>query len=274
MNWELVKHHLETYIIPYGTRLIVALLILFCGFWIAKFLRMMINRALMKRKTEHTVRIFLGHITYALILILAGIAALANIGVQTASLVAILGAAFFAIALSLKNSLSSLASGILLVMFRPFKVGDYIKVETYEGIVEEIQLMFTRLTTSDNKSVFVPNDKLTANEVVNFSRNVVRRNDIVVSIDYSDDLKKVKAILVEIAAQDKRILTTPAEPLVAVQALADSSVNMVLRYWTTHDGFGQVQFDLLEAIKLRLDAEGITIPYPQTVMHVKNTVQS
>ncbi len=269
MTWAQLQQQLETFIIPRSINIGVAIVILLVGLWLAKIFRAFINRALLNRKTEHTVRIFIGHIAYALVLVLAIITALANAGVQTDSLIAILGATFFALALSLRNSLSSLASGILLVIFRPFKVGDDIGINGFSGKVEEIQLMFTRITMSDNKSIFIPNEKLTSSEVTNYSRNVTLRNDIVVGIDYSDDLKKAKNILADIAAQDKRILNNPAEPLVAVNALADSSVKLVLRYWTTHDGFSQVQFDLLEQIKLRFDEAGITIPYPQTVSHVK-----
>jgi small conductance mechanosensitive channel len=268
MSWAQLRLHLEAYIIPYGTRILVAIIILLIGFWAAKILRATINRSLLKRKTEDTVRIFLGHITYAIILLLAAIAALANIGVQTASLVAVLGATFFAIALSLRNSLSSLASGILLVIFRPFKVGDDITVESFSGTVKEIQLMFTQLVTGDNKSIFVPNERLTSSPVTNASTNTIRRNDILVRIDYDSDLKKAKTILLNIADGDKRILNSPVPPIAAVQALAESSVNLILRYWTTHEGFNQVQFDVLEQIKLRFDSEGITIPYPHTVTHV------
>ena len=271
MNWQFLLQYFQSDILPYVIKFAIALVVFAIGLWVAKVIKRFVSHALKIRKADYTVQRFMGHLVYALIIVLMAIVVLSTMGVNTNSLIAVLGAAFFAVALSLKNSLSSLASGILLIVFRPFKVGDYIRVNGFEGTVEEVQLMFTQVTTGDNQAIFIPNDKLTSNEVVNIWRFPLRRNDLIIGVDYNSDLKKVKTVLMDVLQDEPRVIKDPNAPLVGIQALADSSVNMVMRYWSKREDFTQLQFDLREAVKLRFDAEGIDIPFPQTVLHIKNS---
>lgn len=246
------------YILPYGCRLIMAVLIVAFGLWGAWWLRRTVNRALTLRNVESTVRIFICHLVYALTITLVLIAGLAGLGVQTTSLVAVIGAAVFAIAFALKNSLSSLASGILLVVFRPFKVGDNVIINNTNGIVKEVQLMFTRLATSDNTTVWMPNGLVASQAITNLSHYPTRRQDIVLTLDYSADLAKTRAVLQALADNDSRVQKNPA-PEVAVQELSVNGMSVRLRYWTDREQYNKVETDLWEAIKLRFDQENIPL---------------
>jgi len=272
MFWNNFLQRIETDILPYSVRIFTALVILLAGLWAAKALRKLIVRGLTARTVEPTVRIFVGHLAYIVILMLVVIMALGRIGVQTTSLIAVMSAAVFAVALSLKDSFSSLAAGILLIVFRPFQVGDYIQCrdtsnDIFTGTVTEIQLLFTRLVMDDNRTIYIPNETLTSNGLVNFSQNPARRHDIVVSIGYEDDVKKGKQLLEIIATSDKRVLSAPA-PYAVVRELTPDTVNLMLRYWTTRENFFPTQYALLEAIKIRFDMEKISLTRPQQVKHI------
>ncbi len=194
--------------------------------------------------------------------------ALSQLGIQTASFLAILGAAGLAVALALQGSLSNFASGVLIIIFRPFKSGDMVEVAGISGVVQRIDIFQTIFKTGDNKKIIVPNSQITGGAITNYSAEAVRRVDLVIGISYDSDLRKAKAVLQQILAQDSRILKDPA-PVVAVSELADSSVQLIVRPWVEVDQYWPVYWDVLEQIKLAFDAEGIEIPFPQMSLHVK-----
>jgi small conductance mechanosensitive channel len=195
------------------------------------------------------------------------VAALGQLGIQTTSFIAILGAAGLAIGLALQGSLANFAAGFLMIIFRPFKVGDFIEGAGVAGVVEEIQVFTTTLKTGDNKIIIVPNAKLSGDNIINYSAQETRRVDMTVGVSYSADLSKVREVLLDIISKEARILPEPA-PLVAVAELADSSVNFVVRVWTKTGDYWGVKFDMTETIKNRFDAEGIGIPFPQRDIHI------
>jgi small conductance mechanosensitive channel len=197
------------------------------------------------------------------------IAAIHQLGIQTASLIALLGAAGLAVGLALQGSLSNFAAGVLIVLFRPYKVGDWIEGGGVSGAVEEVQILTTVLKTGDNKRVIIPNSQIMGTTITNYSANETRRVDLVVGVSYSDDLDKVRKELEGLVAADERILKDPAVTI-AVSELADSSVNFVLRPWVNTADYWGVYFDLTEAIKKRFDEVGISIPFPQRDVHIHN----
>ena len=227
------------------------------------------EKTLRKSRVDDTLVSFVSSLTYAVLLCIVVIAALGKLGFQTTSLVAILGAAGLAVALSLQGSLANFASGVLMIIFRPFKVGDFIEGAGVSGTVEAISIFTTELKSGDNKKIIVPNSKLTGDTITNFSAKEVRRIDMVVAAGYGDDLDKVKGVLRNILDQDERILKDPA-PVVAVLALADSSVNFAVRPWVKTADYWPVNFALQETIKKRFDIEGISIPFPQQDVHLYN----
>lgn len=267
MQMEQILIKVQELAAVYGLKLIAAIAIFIIGRWAAKIVRRVIERLMEKSKMEATVSGFLGNITYFALLAFVIIAVLSQLGIQTTSFIAVLGAAGLAIGLALQGSLANFAAGFLMIIFRPFKVGDFIEGAGVSGVVEEIQIFSTRLRTNDNKTIIVPNSKLSGDNIVNYSAKDTRRVDLVVGVSYGDDLAKVKSVLSEIIASDTRILSDPA-PLVAVSALADSSVNLVVRVWVNSGDYWPVTFDTTEAVKLRFDAEGISIPYPQRDLHM------
>jgi len=251
----------------YGLRIVGMLVILVVGRWVAKVLRAVVRRLLERAKTDPTLVSFLTNLTYIALMVFVFIAAIGQLGVQTASFIAVIGAAGLAIGLALQGSLANFAAGVLLIIFRPFKVGDFVQAAGVMGVVEEIQIFTTRLKTPDNKAVIVPNAKLTGDNITNFSAKDTRRVDLVVGVSYDADLGKVTDVLQDVLSQDARILKDPA-PTVAVIELADSSVNFAVRPWTATDSYWDVYFDTLSAVKRPLDAEGIGIPFPQRDVHM------
>jgi small conductance mechanosensitive channel len=195
------------------------------------------------------------------------IAAISQIGVQTTSLIAVVGAAGLAVGLALQGSLSNFASGVLIVLFRPYKVGDFVEAAGISGAVEAVQILTTVLKTGDNKRVIVPNSQIMDSVITNYSANKRRRIDMVIGVSYDDDLNKVRKTLKELVAADERILTDPT-CTIAVAELADSSVNFVLRPWVITADYWDVKFDLTEAIKIRFDDVGISFPFPQQDVHL------
>jgi small conductance mechanosensitive channel len=245
----------------------VALIILIVGWWIARQLRMLVVSIMEKKNVDPLLVSFTSNIAYIALVLFVIIAALGQLGVQTTSFIAIVGAAGLAIALSLQSSLSNFASGIIIIFFRPFKVGDYIEAAGTAGIVEGIQMFFTQLKTPDNKSITVPNSGITSSIITNYSAKKERRVDMVFGISYNDDIKKAKAILKDMLEMDERVLKDP-EPVIAVSQLADSSVNLIIRPWVKTDDYWNFYWDMTESVKIRFDEEDITIPFPQREMHV------
>ncbi|RME33032.1 MAG: mechanosensitive ion channel family protein [Gammaproteobacteria bacterium] len=251
----------------YGLSVLGAFLILVAGWVAARLLRKAVRKGMARAKVDPTVAIFTANIVYWAVLAFTVIAALARFGVQTTSLVAILGAASFAVGMALQGSLSHFAAGVLILLFRPFRVGDVIEGAGVKGTVKAIDLFSTELATFDNVRIVVPNGKLFGDTISNYSSYDTRRVDLVVGISYDADLGKAMQLLRDLTEVEERILSEP-EPLVAVDALADSSVNLVMRFWVRSEDYGAVRFDMLRRVKELLDREGIDIPYPQTVVHL------
>lgn len=253
----------------FGISLFIALFILVIGRQVVKILIKVISSALERSNTEDTVRIFVTNLLNTLLMIVVFIAAINQLGIQTTSIIAVLGAAGLAIGLALQGSLSNFAAGILIVIYRPYKVGDYIQADNHLGTVDDIQIFSTVLKTPDNKLVIVPNGSIMNGSIVNFSNQDKRRVDIIASCSYEDDIDKVKSVLADILSKDDRILSEPM-PRIAVSELADSSVNLIVRPWVKNSDYIDVYYSLLEEIKKRFDQEGISIPYPQSDVHIHN----
>jgi small conductance mechanosensitive channel len=245
----------------------VAAAILIIGLWLAKRLKNIIANMMVKRGVDAMLASFVSSIAHILISAFVLIAALGHLGIQTTSLVAIIGAAGLAIGLALQGSLANFASGVMIITFRPFKVGDFVEAGGAVGVVEGIQMFSTQMKTGDNKAIIIPNANITGGNITNYSANDTRRVDLVFGIGYDDDIKKAKDLLHDIVSNDERILKDPAT-VIAVSELADSSVNFIVRPWVNAADYWGVYWDLTEAVKLRFDAEGISIPYPQQDVHM------
>ena len=248
-------------------KIFIAAIILYAGWKAAKILRDMIVTVLGRKNFDAMLVSFTGNVVYIAILLSAIVAALGQLGVQTTSIIAMIGAAGLAIGLALQSSLSNFAAGMMIIFFRPFKVGDYIEAAGVSGYVEGIQIFSTQLSSMDNKVIIVPNSSITGGNIINYSAKGERRLDLMFSISYDDDIRKVKQVLKELLEKDARILRA-LEPVIAVSELADYSVNIVVRPWVRTYEYWDVCWDLKEAVKLRFDEEGICIPYPQRNIYV------
>lgn len=251
----------------YGLRVIAAFAILLTGIIVAKIIRAIIRKMLKKSRADETLILFASSVSYITVLSFVIIASIGQLGVQTASFVAVLGAAGLAIGLALQGSLANFAAGVLMVLFKPFKVGDYIEGGGAAGTVEEISIFSTVLKTPDNKKIIVPNARIIGDKIVNYTAKDTRRVDIIAGVSYKDDIEKVKKVLTEIIAGDDRILQEPA-PTIGVIELAQSSINFAIRSWVKTPDYWNVYFSLNENIKKRFDAEGISIPFPQQDVHL------
>jgi small conductance mechanosensitive channel len=267
MDVNTILPKLQEVVTLYGLRIIAAVAIFIVGRWVARGLKRLAVRALTKGNVDETLVSFLGHFTYVTLLAFVIIAAINQLGVQTTSFIAILGAAGLAVGLALQGSLANFAAGVLMIIFRPFRVGDYVEGGGTAGIVEEIQIFTTKLRTPDNKSIIVPNAKITGDNIVNYSVKDSRRMDMIVGVSYDDDYDQVKAVLEDILDKDGRILEDPA-PKIGILEFGDNSVNFIFRPWVKTAEYWDVYFDLTEAIKKRFDEEGISIPYPQRDVHL------
>lgn len=274
MDFEKYLNEAPDLLIQYGTEyginIIFALLIFLLGKKLAKTATHLLQATLTKQNVDKTIVAFSGNIIYSALLAFIIIAALGQLGIQTTSLIAMLGAAGLAIGLALQGSLSNFASGVMLVTFRPCKVGDYVEAGGISGTVADISIFSTVLTTPDNKVITVPNSAIMENSITNYSAKPQRRIDLVIGVSYDADIRHAKNVLLSIVQKDKRVLTAPALNI-AVSELADSSVNFVVRPWVKTADYWNVYFDLLEAIKVGLDEEGIGIPYPQIDLHLQQT---
>ncbi len=256
-----------TLLTVFGTKLIAALVILVLGIWISKLLRRGLATLLKKRDLDPIVITFLTNLIYYALLLFVVIAALNQLGVQTTSLIAVFGAAGLAIGLALQGSLANFAAGFLILIFRPYRVGDYIEGAGVSGSIEKLQVFNTILNTPDNKVVIIPNANMLSGNIVNYSAKDTRRVDLVVGIGYSDDIKKAKRLLQNITVSHKLVLKDPA-PVIAVSELADSSVNLVVRPWVKSGDYWTVHFELTETIKQEFDANEISFPFPQRDVHM------
>jgi small conductance mechanosensitive channel len=264
---ESAGNQLVFYVSTYGLKIVGAIVILIIGRIAAGVGRKIVRRMLTKSKAEPSIISFFASLTYFLILTFTILAALAKFGIQTASFVAVLGAAGFAIGFALQGSLGNFAAGVLILVLRPFKAGDFIIGAGESGTVKEIQLFTTVLATPDNVKIMIPNGKLFGDTIKNVSAYDTRRIDLVIGIGYSSDIQKASDVIMGLIKADSRILPDPA-PQVAVAELADSSVNFVVRPWVKKEDYWSTRFDLTRSIKEAFDENGIEIPFPQQVVHV------
>ncbi len=263
---ESTVNHVNIFLATYGLKIIGAIIILILGRIAAGLGRRIVTKLLTKSKTDDAVISFVGSLTFFLILTFAILAALAKFGIQTASFVAILGAAGFAVGFALQGSLANFAAGVLILVLRPFKTGDYIEGAGVAGSVKKIELFTTVLATPDNVKIMVPNGKLFGDIIKNISAYDTRRVDMVIGIGYGSSIQKAVEVLSELIKGEPRILQDPA-PQIAVSELADSSVNLVVRPWVKKEDYWGVKFDLTRAIKEAFDDNGVEIPFPQMVVH-------
>jgi small conductance mechanosensitive channel len=256
------------YITVYGLKLIGSIAIFVIGRKIAQLLVNITKKIMDKTKLDETLSKFLSNVLYGVLLILIVLSALSNLGVNTTSFVAILGAASLAVGLAFKDTFANIGAGVLLIFFRPFKVGDFVNAAGEAGSVEEINLFSVLMKTGDNKRIIIPNSAVIGKTITNFSANTTRRVDLTFGIGYEDDLKLAKQTLLEVVSADERVLKEPA-PFVAVSELADSSVNFVVRVWVKSGDYWGVYFDTTENVKLTFDEKGISIPFPQMEINTK-----
>lgn len=262
-----IEGYINDYAIPWGINIAMAIAIYVIGRLVVGFLLSVFRRLMAKSKYDNMLVDFLESILSAILMLFVIVASLDQLGVDTTSLVAILGAAGLAIGLSLQDSLKNFAAGVMLLVFKPFKAGDFVEAAGTAGSVKKIGIFTSILNTPDNKEIIVPNGKIYGDNITNYSAKDTRRVDMVVGIGYDADLLKAKTILQEMVKEDERILDEPA-PTVAVSELADSSVNFVVRPWVNSPDFWAVKWDFTEKVKLRFDEEGISIPFPQMDVHL------
>lgn len=258
---------LPTMLSTYGLKIVTAIFIIVIGRWLAGFIRNGIRKAMTRKNMDATIINFASSVAYALLFAFVIVASLGQLGVETSSIVAILGASALAVGLALQGSLSNLAAGVLLMITRPFKAGDYVQAGGENGFVEAISLLNTTLKSIDNKKIIVPNSTILSAPITNFTAEQIRRVDLKVGVSYKSDLRKVREVLMDEIQKNEKVLKDPA-PMVGVLEMASSSVNLVVRPWTRTSDYWDVYYALTENIKLRLDEEGIGIPFPQTDVHL------
>ncbi len=264
---EELMHKMYEYIALYGMNIVAAILIFIVGKWLARIIANILGTLLEKAKIELTLVSFIKNLTYVALLVFVIIAALSKLGVETTSFVAVLGAAGLAVGLALQGSLANFAAGVLLITFKPFKVGDFVQVCGDTGTVQEINIFNTIILSPDYQRKIIPNSKITGETITNFSDVDKRRVDLVFGISYTDNIKTAKDALQRVVADDARILKNPA-PIIAVLELGESSVNIVCRPWCKPADYWSVYFDIIEKGKLELEKNGITIPFPQRDIHL------
>ena len=255
-------------LLSYAVNIVAAIAIVIIGMIVARIVSNTVNRLMVARKIDATVADFLSALVRYGIIAFTLIAALGRVGVQTASVIAVLGAAGLAVGLALQGSLSNLAAGVLLVMFRPFRAGEYVDLGGVAGTVLNVQIFSTSMRTVDGKIVVVPNGKIIAGNIINFSREPVRRNEFIIGVAYDSDIDQVKKILTDIIQSDERILKD-REMTVRLNELGASSINFVVRVWSNSSDLQSVYWDVLERIKREFDANGISFPYPQMDVNFK-----
>ena len=264
-NWLVDNQQM---LIDFTIKLLVAIAIIFIGKFVANLVREGIVKVMRLRGMDEAIISFLGSLIYGMLFLVVIITAISHLGFNTTSLVAIVGAAGLAIGLALQGSLSNFASGVLLIILKPFKSGDFIDVAGVSGIVEEIHVFSTKLRTGDNKAVIIPNGKITSSTITNFSTKPERRLDLVIGVSYEADLAVTKALLTKLTNEHELVMKEK-EIVIGVQELAESSVNFVVRPWVKSGDYWPLHRDLLEKIKVALDHAGIEIPYPQLSLHVR-----
>ncbi len=264
MDFELL---MSEYAVPWAIKLVTAVLIFVIGRIVIKLVIKLVKKLLHKSSMDEMLIDFVSSILNAVLLLFVIIAALNQLGVDTSSLVALIAAAGLAIGLALQGSMQNFAAGVMILVFKPFKSGDFIEAGGVSGVVEKIQIFSTLMRTGDNKEVIVPNGSIYSGAITNFSARDTRRVDMVFGIGYDDDIRLAKSILEKLVSEDSRILPEPA-PVIALSELADSSVNFVVRPWVNSGDYWGVMWDMNEKVKLAFDEAGISIPYPQMDLHL------
>jgi len=256
-------------VIPWAIKIFFALVIFIVGKILAKSITNLVRKGMSKSGMDEALIKFLGGLVYAVLLVAVILAAVDTLGVNVTSLLAIVGAAGLAVGLALKDSLANFAAGVMIMIFRPFKIGDFVTTGGVAGVVDEIGLFCVLMHTPDNQRIIIPNSAVFGNTITNTSALPTRRIDLVMGISYDDNIGTAKKIIEDIIAADERILDDPA-PVIAVSELADSSVNLVVRPWVKSEDYWPTRFDLLETMKVKLEEGGISIPFPQRDVHIYN----
>lgn len=267
IDWQKLFDELQSTGVDLGLNLLAAVVIFYVGRLVARMLTKGVRKVMEGQEVDPILVSFVTSLVHWGLMAFVIIAAITKLGVQTASLVALIGAAGLAVGLALQGSLANFAAGVLIVLFRPYRVGDYVEAAGVAGSVVQVQVLTTILRTPDNKEIIIPNGQIMSSIITNYNANDTRRIDLVFGVSYSDDLDKVRKIIEEAVAADSRILKEP-QCQIAVSELADSSVNFVVRPWSKSEDYWAVRFDLIENVKKRFDKEGISIPFPQRDVHI------
>jgi len=267
INWAGLWTQVQTVGLDFGIKAAVAVVIFVIGRMLARIVSNALHKVMQAQEVDKILESFVCNLAYWALMTFVIIAAINQLGVQTTSLIAIMGAAGLAVGLALQGSLANFAAGVLIVMFRPYRVGDFVEAAGVSGVVVQVQILTTVLKTGDNKQIVVPNGQIMGSIITNYSANDTRRVDMVIGVSYEDDIDKVRATIQQLVDADDRILKDP-ECQIVVAALADSSVNFNVRPWVKTADYWGVMFDLTEAIKKRFDQEGISFPFPQQDVHL------
>ncbi|NOR75754.1 MAG: mechanosensitive ion channel [Draconibacterium sp.] len=267
-NLQTFSQKIYDIVLNYGPRLIGALLTLIIGMWVISIIRNILRKRFEKKDMEPSLRSFINSMIGILLKVLLWITVIGMMGVEMTSFIAIIGAVGFAIGMALSGTLQNFAGGVMILIFKPFKTGDFIDAQGHTGTVNEIQIFNTILKTPDNKTIIIPNGGLSTSSMTNYSAEPQRRVDFVFGIGYGDDVDKAKEVLMSLINADSRILKDP-EPFVAVSELADSSVNLVVRVWAEAANYWGIYFDLTENVYKTFDKEGLNIPFPQMDVHIQ-----
>ena len=268
MDWQTVWENLLRGLASFFGDLVLAALIFIVGWFLARLAARLTKKAISRGKVDALVASFVGSLVKALVMIVAAVSAVAQLGINITSLVAALGAAGLTASFALQGSLSNLVSGMQIIFTKPFKMGDYLSFGTYEGTVKRIEILSTTLSTFDNKEVIIPNSMITSDVVVNFTSSGTRRLDLSYGVSYQSDLARVKEILRELVDGDQRVRREP-QPLIAVGEMRDSSIVVVAKFWCKQEDYWPLYYTMQEAVKNAFDREGISIPYPQLDVHLK-----
>jgi len=266
-SWDEILVTLQTTGVDLAINVVKAIVIFYVGKFVVGLIVRTVRRIMAKRDIEDTLENFVLSLLRMILMVFVIIATVGALGIQTTSFIAVLGAAGLAIGLALQGSLANFASGVLIVLFKPYRVGDWVEAAGIAGTVERVEILTTVFKTGDNKQIIVPNGQVMGSIITNYSANDTRRVDMVVGVSYEDDLDKVRATLEDLIAAEDRILDDPPHKI-AVSELADSSVNFVVRPWVKSEDYWGVMFDMTEAIKKRFDEEGISFPFPQQDVHL------
>lgn len=268
-NMEAILNNIYAFLAAYWLKVVAAIVIFVVGRWLAKVISNLVAKAMTKAKVDATLTSFVTNLCHIALLAFVIIAALKKLEVPMTEFTVVVGAAGLAVGFALQGSLSNFAAGVMLVIFKPFKVGDFVELAGKMGTVQEIQIFNTILNSPDNVRIIIPNGQVTGSNVLNFTTNGTRRIDLVIGVSYDDDLKKTRQVIENVILSDERILKEPVYTI-AVSELGESSVNFVVRPWVKAADYWVVRFDITEKIKLALDNNDITIPYPQRDIHMKS----